>query len=336
MALIFRMLERLFGRRRDRSKKPAPSLPVVDRPLHVADFFAFREVFFVRGWIEARSGEPIRMGLRLWDGTDVWCAHREDTFNRSSAMRQSFVFHHPLPPKVPAGDLAKIAVLAEVTDGLVVVTDPTKEGHAQDRFYSSEAGYWAMVADNPTANVLEIGSRARSGVSRRALFPPTCNYVGLDVVAGENVNVVCDAHRMSQVLPQDHFDFAFSVSTWEHLCMPWVVSLELNRVLKLGGVAMIATHQSWPSHEEPWDYFRFSEYSWDPLFNRHTGFEILERGVGIRCAMVPSLFREPVHKDQIEWHYGFLGSRCVVRKSGPSKLSWAVDPDEFGNGNYGY
>ncbi|MBI5426147.1 MAG: methyltransferase domain-containing protein [Opitutae bacterium] len=211
---------------------------------------------------------------------------------------------------------------------------PAQAGLAADPFLNSEGPFWGAVQALPQGNVLEIGSRARSGISRRNLFPATCNYTGFDILAGENVTVVGDAHALSQTLPRDHFDFVFSVSVWEHLAMPWLVSLELNKVMKLGGLAMINTHQSWPVHEVPWDYFRFSDFAWDALFNAATGFEIVGRGMGMPCVMGPSLLRADSHASRVEWHYGCLASRVIVRKIGASNLSWSVPPDLVSQGCY--
>jgi hypothetical protein len=116
--------------------------------------------------------------------------------------------------------------------------------------------FMANIRNARGGSILEIGSRARSGISRRNIFEQHLEYVGLDIMAGPNVDVVGDAHN----LPTDfecRFDFAVSLSTFEHLIMPWKAALELNRALKRGGIAYIQSHQTWPIHEEPWDYFRF-------------------------------------------------------------------------------
>jgi hypothetical protein len=112
------------------------------------------------------------------------------------------------------------------------------------------------------------------------------------------------------------------------------VSLELNKVMKVGGMAMINTHQSWPSHEEPWDYFRFSNESWDALFNAQTGFEIVARGTGIPCVMGESQFHPSIHASRVEWHYGYLATRCVAKKIGETRLEWPVDPAIVSKGKY--
>ncbi|HRE83603.1 MAG TPA: methyltransferase domain-containing protein [Opitutaceae bacterium] len=157
-------------------------------------------------------------------------------------------------------------------------------------------------------------------------------YTGFDICAGENVDVVGDAHELSHYFPEECFDFAFSVSVWEHLAMPWKVSLELNRILKTGGVAMINSHQCWPSHEEPWDYYRFSEYSWSTLFNPYTGFEILTCGQGFPGIVVPGVIHSTINN--LEWHYGYLASRGVVRKTARTTLSWEVPTHAVASGDY--
>jgi len=293
-----------------------------------------RDVLFVRGFVQRRFDRSPKISVRLWDGSLHSVTPGNDDFNPSDADRWAFQFHLALPPKTPADLIAKISLIFDYDDGRFELTEPTREGHAQDAFLTSEAGFWSAVHANPTARVLEIGSRARSGINRRHLFPATCEYTGFDILPGENVTAVGDAHALSRLLPLNHFDFVFSVSVWEHLAMPWLVSLELNKVMKTGGLAMINTHQSWPVHEEPWDYFRFSDYSWDSLFNPATGFEIVARGMGARCVMGPSLFSPALHADRVDWHYGCLATRVVAKKISDTTLVWPVDPALVAKGNY--
>ncbi len=80
-------------------------------------------------------------------------------------------------------------------------------------------------------------------------------YQGFDIVAGENVDVVGDAHQLSKHFSSKTFDFCFSVSVFEHLMWPWKVVLELNDVMKVGGMVFAQSHPTWPKHEIPWDFF---------------------------------------------------------------------------------
>ena len=72
-------------------------------------------------------------------------------------------------------------------------------------------------------------------------------YTGIDIVAGENVDVVGDAHQLSEYFDEDCFDAVFSISTFEHLAMPWKAAIEINRVMKTGGVLMGTTIKPLPA-----------------------------------------------------------------------------------------
>ncbi len=171
--------------------------------------------------------------------------------------------------------------------------------------------------------VLEIGSRARSGNVQRHRFP-RAEYVGFDMLPGENVQVVGDAHDLSRHFPPGHFDAAFAVSVFEHLAMPWKVVLELNRVLKPGGLACVFTHPTYPPHERPWDFWRYAPEAFEVLFSAPSGFELILCAEGLPCSIVPlasepalvGLWREPA----------FLAVAALARRtSAPDpRLRWDV------------
>ena len=123
--------------------------------------------------------------------------------------------------------------------------------------------------------VLEIGSRNVTGIMRNEHFK-NAEYVGFDVLGGENVDVVGDAHQLSKYFSSENFDAVFSISVFEHLLMPWKVILEINRVMKMGGFLFISTHPTWSSHELPWDFWRFQKNSFHALLNKYTGFDIVK------------------------------------------------------------
>jgi hypothetical protein len=104
--------------------------------------------------------------------------------------------------------------------------------------------------------------------------------------------------------------------------MPWKVALELNRVLAPDGIVYTSTHQTWAVHEEPWDFWRYSKYSWPALFNAATGFEIVEAVHG-EPARIHACRTSPVTRslpDSPAW----LGSASIVRKIGETSLAWPV------------
>lgn len=121
--------------------------------------------------------------------------------------------------------------------------------------------------------ILELGSRNVTGANLRSKFS-VADYVGFDFYAGENVDVVGDAHKLSSYFNgQEKFDLIFSSAVFEHLHMPWVAALEIQKMLKIGGFVFIETHFSFSSHERPWHFFQFSDMGLRALFNDSLGFD---------------------------------------------------------------
>lgn len=198
----------------------------------------------------------------------------------------------------------------------------------QDYARSSLADFLLILdawrGTNPGQNpkVLDIGGRARSGylLSEHMLG---CDVTVLDIKADAGVDVVADIHAMADALGEDRFDFLVCVSVFEHLVMPWKAALEINKVLKQGGVALIQTHQTVGMHDLPWDYFRFSDESWKGLFNLATGFEIVATFMSDFVRVVPNHYF--MATEGYERAGGFYSSSVIVRKVGPTQLSWPVE-----------
>jgi Methyltransferase domain len=201
----------------------------------------------------------------------------------------------------------------------------------RDRGHRLFPEFIERVRAMPTGRLLEIGSRARSGVSRRDVAPAGWTYTGLDIMEGPNVDIVGDAHAMSQLLPHGSFDAAMSLSVLEHLAMPWKVALELNRVLKCGGFAFVQTHQTFPLHDEPWDFWRVSKDAWPALFNAKTGFKIVESAMAEPLMFVAKRWHPGVNLHESR---GCAVSSVLVEKTGDSKLSWDVDLSDVLTNHY--
>ena len=199
------------------------------------------------------------------------------------------------------------------------------EAYVHERFDAAEHGFIRfreLVRQRPGARVLEIGSRARSGEDRRQDFP-SADYVGTDLLAGPNVDVVADAHELSRVLGDRRFDFAFSISTFEHVAMPWKVVIELNRVLEPGGVVYVQSHQTCGMHDLPWDFWRFSDSAYRALFNRHAGFEVIETGQERLLHTIPFLRFTPDWSD-VEDAAGYYLTYVMAEKVSSTALEWNV------------
>ena len=188
-----------------------------------------------------------------------------------------------------------------------------------------------QIRNHDGAKVLDLGGRSRSKLDRSTFFPGV-NYTVVDILPGENVDVVADAHNLSNHFQSNTFDYIVSTSVFEHLSMPWKVALEMNRVMKMGGKAMIQTHQSIGMHDLPWDFFRFSDAAWDGIFNPKSGFRIVKRVLDHENYVLPFIIRP----DQInaEKSAGFEVSLVVVEKISETQLSWEVNQNEIISSSY--
>jgi SAM-dependent methyltransferase len=181
--------------------------------------------------------------------------------------------------------------------------------------------------------VLEIGSRARSSVNNKETYLPSdIEFTGVDIVPGECVDVVCDAHQLSQYVAHNKYELVYSLNVFEHLLMPWKVVLEINKVMKTGGVVMIFTHHTFPLHDLPWDYYRFSDQAWYAMFNKATGFEIIKTELIDPVSIVPNCIYEG--SKSVKHGEAYIHSAVIARKICTTKLNWPVDSQEIINTEY--
>ena len=134
------------------------------------------------------------------------------------------------------------------------------------------------------------------------------------------MDVVADLHELSRHVAPASVDAAYSVVVWEHLLMPWKAVLELNRVLRPGGIAWIVTHKDYPIHDAPWDFYRFGRDSWPSLFNPSTGFRILSTAQHSPLRVVPLAVTIPTFES-------FGANQALVQKTAevdPAACRWDV------------
>jgi SAM-dependent methyltransferase len=125
--------------------------------------------------------------------------------------------------------------------------------------------------------VLELGVRqAIAGRSTRKdqWFPNASEYVGSDIEAGQDVDVVADVHRLTKYLGSETFDIVLTEAGFEHFKYPHLAAHEIMKVLRPGGLLFIQTHQTFPIHAVPYDYFRFSTDALRSLFGTKMGMKV--------------------------------------------------------------
>ena len=116
------------------------------------------------------------------------------------------------------------------------------------RFYECYGKYF----DNP--KVVDIGSQNVNGTVKDIF--QNCDYVGLDIEAADNVDVVLkDPYKYP--FEDNTFDIAVSVSCFEHNELFWISFLETMRVLKPKGLFYLNAPTNGGFHRVPVDCWRF-------------------------------------------------------------------------------
>jgi SAM-dependent methyltransferase len=128
-------------------------------------------------------------------------------------------------------------------------------------------GYLAALP--ASSRVLELGT-LRWVAERPTIhssLAPHVEWIGSDIKAGPDVDVVADAHSLTAVTGCDQFDCILGCSVFEHLARPWIAAKEIALALKPGGRVYVQTHFAYPLHGYPHDYFRFTREALELLFD---------------------------------------------------------------------
>lgn len=123
--------------------------------------------------------------------------------------------------------------------------------------------------------VLELGTlRSEKGRSTRHddWAPNASEFLGTDLHECEDVDIIADIHSLSETCGHESFDAIISCSTFEHFKYPQLAAHEIMKVLKPNGIIYIQTHQTFPLHAYPYDYYRFSKEALSSLFATNMGF----------------------------------------------------------------
>jgi SAM-dependent methyltransferase len=304
------------------------------------EFFVFRGVVFARGFVFHETGAPPALTL-VWGHAGQYEVP-ESQMNLPSpgvALRYGelhancrFDVRLPVFPTETLSDVGGgLKFLVRYNGRAELIEAPASSRVALDPFVAIGGRFLSIVSSKPGSVFLEIGARARSGATYWQNIRGDVKYIGFDIIEGPNVDVVGDAHELSSHFAPGSVDFVCSNSTFEHLAMPWKAVLEINRVLKTGGFVYLVAPQTWPTHDEPWDFFRFSKYAWACLFNAHTGFEIVSAEQGLPSHVLPALYLPGQILDN---QPGWLMSAVIARKVSDTALNWQVPTSAVVSGVY--
>ncbi len=168
--------------------------------------------------------------------------------------------------------------------------------------------------------VLEIGVK-RSNPDRptihRGWAPHASSYIGVDLEDGLDVDVVADIHELSHHIAPNSIDALLCISVLEHVERPWVAACEIAKVLKPGGWVFCATHQTFPIHGFPKDYWRFTREALESLFSPEIGFADVTSFYAFPCDI-----RAEEANDTWQ-HFSFLHASVMARKERDPK-EWVL------------
>ncbi len=149
---------------------------------------------------------------------------------------------------------------------------------------SKKAGFdqWEIIYLMETArNIVEKGAwvlDAGAGECRYKEFFRHAHYIGLDFALGDaswdygKLDVIGDLLHIP--IADNAFDAVICTQVLEHVCEPKRVLCEINRVLRPGGHLFLSAPQWWFQHQKPHDYYRYTFYGLQYLFEQ-SGFDII-------------------------------------------------------------
>jgi SAM-dependent methyltransferase len=115
--------------------------------------------------------------------------------------------------------------------------------------------YFPASSANKTVTVVDIGAQNVNGSLKQLMRPPL-EYVGVDCVPGNGVDVVL-ADPYTLPFSDSSVDVVMSSSCFEHCEMFWVLFLEILRVLKPSGLFYLNAPSNGLFHRYPIDCWRF-------------------------------------------------------------------------------
>lgn len=119
--------------------------------------------------------------------------------------------------------------------------------------------------------VLDLGSQDINGSYKKIFQESKWKYIGIDMVPGQNVDIVLDDIYKWKKLQSNSIDVIISGQAFEHIEFFWLTMREISRVLKPSGLCCIIAPSSGTEHRHPVDCWRF--YS--------DGFKALAKWAGL-------------------------------------------------------
>ena len=105
--------------------------------------------------------------------------------------------------------------------------------------------------------IVDLGSLDVNGSYRPHFDVPSWTYRGIDMSPGKNVDIVLRNPYNWRELKSNSVDVLISGQAFEHIEFFWITMLEIERVLRPGGLCCIIAPSGGAEHGYPVDCWRF-------------------------------------------------------------------------------
>lgn len=123
--------------------------------------------------------------------------------------------------------------------------------------------------------IFDLGSQDINGSYRPLFAEPRWTYVGVDMAAGKNVDLVLREPYRWREISAASADVIVSGQTFEHTEFFWLTMREIARALKPEGLCCIIAPSSGPEHQYPVDCWRVYPDGLRAVA-RYAGLDVLE------------------------------------------------------------
>lgn len=117
--------------------------------------------------------------------------------------------------------------------------------------------------------IIEVGSCDFNGSTRPLIeFWQPAEYIGVDIIEGRDVDLICSAENLVEKFGKDSFDIVLSFEMLEHT-KTWQKAISnMKNVCKPGGAILITTRSlGYPYHGYPNDFWRFEAEDMREIFS---------------------------------------------------------------------
>lgn len=147
------------------------------------------------------------------------------------------------------------------------------------QFFLKKYSYTSIKLAKKYAHGVLIDVGCGRATYKNAIIPHVDKYITVDSPRTSRLykgkvhpDILADINNLP--LPAKYSDTVLLLMVLEHLSDPQLALLEINRVLKKNGILILSTLQSYPLHDRPYDFFRFTKYGLLHLLET-SGFKVV-------------------------------------------------------------